>query len=86
MRLAVENATNWRDPDYDEIVEEARRVLDHDKRMRLYRMAEEMLVREAPLFPLYYNRRHLLVKPWIRNYRGKVFAATPWKDVIIDPH
>jgi oligopeptide transport system substrate-binding protein len=86
MRLGVEHATNWGDEVYDALVERARRVMDQDERMRLYREAEEILVREAPFFPLYYGRRHLLIKPWIRNYHPNLFGAPSWKDVIIEPH
>ena len=86
MRLGKEWATNWDDEAYDTLVEQARRVMDHNERMRLYRQAEEILVREAPFFPVCYDRLHLLVKPWIRNYRSSVIGTAVWKDVIIDPH
>jgi ABC-type oligopeptide transport system substrate-binding subunit/DNA-binding SARP family transcriptional activator len=86
MRLGKETASNWGDETYNALVEQARRVMDHDERMHLYRQAEEILVREAPFFPLYYDRLHLLVKPWIRNYRPNAINAPAWKDVIIEPH
>jgi ABC-type oligopeptide transport system substrate-binding subunit/DNA-binding SARP family transcriptional activator len=86
MRLGKAVYSNWDDESYDALVEQARRIMDQDERMRLYRKAEEILVREAPFFPLVYGREHLLVKPWIRNYRPAVIGATAWKDVIIDPH
>jgi len=86
MRLGVKSNTIWGDEVYDALVERARRVMDHDERMRLYQEAEEIIVREAPFFPLYYGRRHLLIKPWIRNYRPNVIGALTWKDIIIDPH
>jgi len=85
-------SADYPDPDsfmrlgVDALVERARRVMDQDERMRLYQEAEEIIVREAPFFPLYYGRRHLLIKPWIRNYRPNVIGALTWKDIIIDPH
>jgi oligopeptide transport system substrate-binding protein len=86
MRLGKEAATNWDDEVYDALVEQARRVLDHNERMRLYRQAEEILVREAPFFPISYNREHLLIKPWVKNYRPTGIGHESLKDVIIDPH
>jgi ABC-type oligopeptide transport system substrate-binding subunit len=86
MRLGKESATNWDNEVYDALVEQARRVLDHNERMRLYRQAEEIVVREAPLFPISYNREHLLVKPWVKNYRPTGIGQETLKDIIIDPH
>jgi ABC-type oligopeptide transport system substrate-binding subunit/DNA-binding SARP family transcriptional activator len=86
MRLGKEQATNWDDEAYGTLVEQARRVMDHNERMLLYRQAEEILVREAPFFPIYYTREDLLVKPWIKNYRLADIGQESLKDVIIDPH
>jgi ABC-type oligopeptide transport system substrate-binding subunit/class 3 adenylate cyclase len=86
MRVAVKNSTEWRNETYDALVNQAKQIMDHEQRMGLYRQAEEILVREAPLFPFFYPRQHLLVKPWVRNYRPEVIGAPVWKDVIIEPH
>jgi ABC-type transport system substrate-binding protein len=43
MRLGKEMASNWGDETYNALVEQARRVMDHDERMHLYRQAEEIL-------------------------------------------
>jgi len=86
MRHGMQNATNWADEVYDALVARARRIMDQDERMRLYRQAEEIIVREAPFFPLAYNRQHLLIKSWIRNYRPPMFGAPSWEDIIIEPH
>ncbi len=86
LRVGIENSSKWKNETYSTLVNRARRVMDHEKRMRLYRQAEEILVREAPVFPIFYYRWHLLVKPWVRNYRHGGIGTQLWKDVIIDPH
>jgi oligopeptide transport system substrate-binding protein len=74
----------WQDGEYDDLLERARRLMDQRERMALYRQAEQILVREAPIIPLIYNRSHFLVRPWITNFRqsGEHF----FQDIIIEPH
>ncbi len=72
--------TQWRNEAYERLVEQGRRVMDHEQRMDLYRRADRILVQEAAIVPLYYGRSHLLVKPWVKRYPG------PLRRVIIEPH
>lgn len=76
----------WQNAAYDRLVEDARRVMDQEERMRMYRQADRILVEEAPLLPLCYARLHMLVKPWVRRYLTSPQRWWYWKDVIIEPH
>jgi len=67
-------------------VEAARRVVDHEERMRMYRQADRILVEEAPVLHLCYGRFHMLVKPWVRRYLTSPLRWWFWKDVVIEPH
>jgi len=78
--------TRWQNGDYDRLVEEARQVTDQGKRMKLYGQADRILVEEAVIVPLTYERLHLLVKPWVRRYPTSPIKYWFWKDVIIEPH
>jgi ABC-type oligopeptide transport system substrate-binding subunit/DNA-binding SARP family transcriptional activator len=86
LRTGIGNICNWQHEVYNSLVEQARHLMDQSERLSLYRQAEEILVEEAPILPLYYARRHLLVKPWIRNYKPQALYNCYWKDVIIEPH
>jgi len=77
---------NWRNEAYHGLVEEARSLIDQGERMKLYEQADSILVGESPVIPLYYARRHLLVKPWVRKYPISPTTRRFWKDVIIEPH
>jgi ABC-type transport system substrate-binding protein len=56
----------WRNPRYDNLVEEAAKVTDHARRMALYREADRILVAEdAVVMPLTYGQGRMLVKPWV---------------------
>ena len=87
LRVApVQSDTRWRNVAYDGLVEEARRLMDQRERMKRYRQADRILVEEAAIMPLYYGRRHLLMKPWVRKYPMSATGWRFWKDVIIEPH
>jgi oligopeptide transport system substrate-binding protein len=78
--------SRWRNETYDRLVEEARRVMDQRERMRLYGLADRILIEEAAIVPLYYFRSHLLVKPWVSKYPTSATGGQFWKDVVIEPH
>jgi ABC-type oligopeptide transport system substrate-binding subunit/transcriptional regulator with XRE-family HTH domain len=76
----------WQNEVYDQLIEKARRLTDQEKRMQLYRQAEQILVDDVPILPLSYGRVHLLLKPWVKEYRMAMMKQQLWKDVVIEPH
>ena len=78
--------TRWASQAYEDLVEQARQALDQEARIELLRRADQILVHEAPILPLFYGRQHLLIKPWVRSF--PVSALNHWycKDAIIEPH
>jgi ABC-type oligopeptide transport system substrate-binding subunit len=88
FRLAIMDraASVWENADYFELVEQARRSLDHAERMQLYEQAQNVLTEEVPVLPLLYHRGHLLLKPWITEYPISPMRWDHWKDVVIEPH
>jgi len=60
--------------------------MDQGERMRMYQQADRILVEEAPILPLLYERFHLLVKPWVKRFPTSPMKVWFWKDVIIEPH
>jgi oligopeptide transport system substrate-binding protein len=82
----VRSRTRFNPDTYDTLIEEARRTGDPEERMSLYGQVDRVLVEEAAIQPLTYDRFHLLVKPWVTKFP----MAPRWiwflKDVIIEPH
>jgi ABC-type oligopeptide transport system substrate-binding subunit/DNA-binding SARP family transcriptional activator len=76
----------WQNQAYRGLVEDARRVMDQSERMRLYGQADRILMEEVAVIPLFYGQRHLLAKPWVKNYLASVLKLWFWKDVVIEPH
>jgi len=82
----IRRHTQWQNEAYDGLVEEARGVPDQGKRMKLYQEADRILIEEAAIMPGFYNRLHLLVKPWVTKHPMSTIKPWFWKDVIIEPH
>jgi ABC-type oligopeptide transport system substrate-binding subunit/serine/threonine protein kinase len=88
LRLAMSDRSLqvWKSDEYTDLVERARRSLDHAERMKLYEHAQRLLVDEVPVLPLVYFRGHLLLKPWITEYPLSPMRWDYFKDVVIEPH
>ncbi|HJQ39417.1 MAG TPA: hypothetical protein VKB93_19925, partial [Thermoanaerobaculia bacterium] len=56
-------------PDVDAKIVEARRSNDIDTRASIYRGLNELVVKEAPLAPLFHERLFVLHKPEVRGVR-----------------
>jgi oligopeptide transport system substrate-binding protein len=78
--------SEWRNEQYDSLVLEARRITNQERRMSLYREAEEILAREAPIMPITYGREQVLIKPWLPGLPASVISGNILKDIIIEPH
>ena len=76
----------WQNKAYDRLVEDARRVMDQEQRVRLYQQADRILMEEVPIIPLTHVRGQVLAKPWVRRFPAEPFGGLSWKDVIIEPH
>lgn len=67
--------TRYKNPVIDELSEKARRSLDLDERIELYRKAEEIIIDDAPLLFLYHERA---VVPHRKEIKGlKLFLVPP---------
>ena len=87
LRVAVHEFLpgSWNET-YEAFIEEARRLTDQRQRIKLYQVADRILIEEAILVPLLYGRWHVLVKPWVKQFIFSASRQASWKDVIIEPH
>jgi ABC-type oligopeptide transport system substrate-binding subunit/class 3 adenylate cyclase len=79
------HSARWRNREYDELIEGARRMLDLERRMEMYRQADRIVVEEAPVVPLTYRMRSILAKPWVR-FPPQALGRWYYKDFTIEPH
>jgi ABC-type oligopeptide transport system substrate-binding subunit len=61
------NQTNYSNPQVDALLEKARVETNPDTRMQLYRQAEQIIIQDTPVVPLYHNVTYTLVKPKVKG-------------------
>jgi ABC-type oligopeptide transport system substrate-binding subunit len=87
LRVALTQVmSNWQNERYLELIERARSMMDHDKRLRLYQEADKILMGEAIILPLIYGLTQYFIKPWVRHLPFSPRVGLYVKDVIVDPH
>lgn len=81
-----ENDTGYANPAYDKLVMEAEHTADENRRIGYLQDAEEILVNDNPVMPLYTRAQPYLIKSWVRGYHIDPCGLTYDKDVTILPH
>jgi len=67
-----QNPAWYANPEFDRLLENASEEVDMDRRARLLRDAEQLLINDYPvIFAYFYVARHL-VKPWVSGYRANI--------------
>ena len=84
-RGAGGNVSFYANPAFDSIVTASRHELDETKRNALYRSADSIAFRDAPMVFLYFYNELYAVQPWIKHFVPPViFNGQRWIDVSID--
>jgi oligopeptide transport system substrate-binding protein len=82
----IQYQSGWRNERYDRLVRQAQRSLDQGERIKLYGEAEQILVDESPIMPVFHTSVRLLVKPWVASYPTTGLKEWFFKDVVVRPH
>jgi oligopeptide transport system substrate-binding protein len=77
-------AAEWRSQRYIDLVEQARRATDQEERLALYRQADQILVTEAAIIPLYYGYYHFLLKPSVKKRSMSSIRQWFWQDIVVE--
>ena len=56
------NRTTWSNADYDKLITDIKNETDEEKRWELLKQADELLMTEMPVFPIYYYNQSTLEK------------------------
>jgi oligopeptide transport system substrate-binding protein len=82
---APNNYARWSSPDYDRFLADASSATDPLRRNALLAEAEALLVREAPIAPLYFNTRLWLQSPRVQNWREDPWWNRDYTQVSLRP-
>jgi oligopeptide transport system substrate-binding protein len=80
------NDPGWNNPEYDALLEAAANEIDLERRAELMHQAEQLVLQEVPVIPVYFYVTKRLVKPWVGNYRPHVQDFILTKDLKILKH
>jgi oligopeptide transport system substrate-binding protein len=84
------NNTGFSNAEYDQIIADAAKEADQDKRRTLLERAERILMDELPIIPIYYYVSRNMVKPhvrgWYNNLQDSHHLRAIWIDPTVDPN
>jgi ABC-type transport system substrate-binding protein len=73
------NVSYFANAQFDSLVSLARRELDESKRVALYKQADELAFREAPMIFLHFYSELYAVQPWLKGFvPPSIFNGQPW--------
>ena len=79
-----ENKVNYKNPRYDALCRKADTSSDPEERKRLYAEAEDLVIHDAPMIPIYFQRDAELMKPSVKGIRESLFGHLPLTKVKIE--
>ena len=82
-RASEHNKTGWASAEYDGLLAQAADTLDPAARFDLLRRAESMVLREAPITPLFYLPSYELRRPRVKGWQTNPLSQHPLKFVSV---
>ncbi|HBQ22070.1 MAG TPA: oligopeptide-binding protein oppA [Deltaproteobacteria bacterium] len=78
------NHTQWKNKEYDQLIEEAAKELDSQKRLTLYQKAQHLLTEEdVPIIPLFIDSQNVLLKSYVKGYTLNPMSNNILKNISI---
>ncbi|MBI4565917.1 MAG: hypothetical protein HY716_14610 [Planctomycetes bacterium] len=78
------NSTGWSSPEYDRRIAASDREADPSKRFAQLAEAERLLLREAPVAPIFHYVSHNLIKPFIKGVTSNPRDMHPLQGVTLE--
>ena len=78
------NATGWEHPKYTELLERASLETNREKRQKLLEQAEEFLVEEMPIIPVFEQISNLLINPKLKGVRQTLLGPLELRDAYFE--
>ncbi|MFY9457452.1 MAG: peptide ABC transporter substrate-binding protein [Candidatus Spechtbacterales bacterium] len=77
------NQARYHNPEFDQLIKEARTERDPKRRIELYRRAEGIAVSDAPWIPLVHTKSSIAVKPYVSGYYPSPLAIPQFRFIDI---
>ena len=78
------NATGWWDPKFVELLDEANRTIDPQRRYQILAQAEQLLLDAQPVMPLTVPTTRSMKKPYVKGLYPNAATLHSWKYVYVE--
>lgn len=78
------NMSGWKNAEYDNYILQANSTLDQKKRFEYFDKAENLLMKELPVLPIYVYVTTYLVQPAVKNWHPNLIDLHPYNTVYLD--
>ncbi len=79
------NHSRWRNDNYNNLIVQAAQTNDRKNRFDMFSKAEETLLQESPIIPLYFYVNAYLIKPEVKNWHPTQLDWHPYKHIYLEP-
>lgn len=79
------NSTRYSNREFDNLFEAALQTVDNDQRNLLYLKAEQQMLDDAAIIPLFYYKDYRLLQPDVRNYPQNAMEYRNFREVYFVP-
>ncbi len=79
------NSTRYRNAEFDKLYEEAQKTIDLKARNQLYMKADQIVIEDAPIIPIYYYNDRRLLQPYVKNFPQNAMEYRNLRDVYLAP-
>ena len=80
------NNTNWSSEEYEALLHKAENTADRDERYRVLEQAEQLMMSERPILPVYWYTRNYLVNDDVEGWYPLLLDNHPFKSVRLKKH
>lgn len=85
VSTAPGNYPHWSDDTFDRLIEQANTTSHSDRREQLLSSAENRLLQESPVTPLYFNARNWLMSPRVQGWQSDALWTRFYLNVELAP-
>ncbi|MDA1035995.1 MAG: ABC transporter substrate-binding protein [Chloroflexi bacterium] len=79
------NVGGYTNAEFDRLLEEARSETNRERRMALYQEAEQLMITDAAIIPIYHAPDYVLTKPHVQGFRIGPLGIPLLQNVVIGP-
>ena len=79
------NHTGWKNAEYDALLEKAANIRDPEERLKVLYQAEELMLSDRPIIPLYLYAKPFLIHPDLQGWNPLLLDHHPYKHLDVVP-